>query len=228
MIFGDFLKALGQIGDNRILRVMALGVLMALGLMFGLYGLMLWGIGLFLPGSVTLPLIGQVDGMATLFGWGSLVLVLALSVFLMVPVASAFTTVFLEEVVDAVEDQHYPGLPPAQKLGFMAAVSETLGLFGLLLAVSVISLVLWPIAGPLMPVLGWGINGYLLGREYFVLVAARRLGRAAALDLRARHGGQIWLAGVLMAAPLSFPLVNLLVPVVGVATFTHLFHRLNR
>ena len=29
-----------------------------------------------------------------------------------------------------------------------------------------------------------------------------------------------------MAAPLSIPLVNLLVPVLGVATFTHLFHRL--
>jgi CysZ protein len=228
MIFGDFLKALGQIGDSRILRVMALGVLMALGLLFGIYGLMLWGIDLFLPGSVSIPFFGQVDGLTTLFGWGSLVLVLLLSVFLMVPVASAFTTVFLEEVVDAVEDRHYPGLPPARSLGFAAAVSETLGLFGLLLAVSVISLVLWPIAGPLMPVLGWVINGYLLGREYFVLVAARRLGRDAALDLRARHAGQIWLAGVLMAAPLSFPLVNLLVPVLGVATFTHLFHRLQR
>ena len=88
MIFGDFLKALGQIGDSRILRVMALGVLMALGLLFGLYGLMIWGINLFLPGSVNIPFIGQVDGLTTLFGWGSLVLVLVLSVFLMVPVAS--------------------------------------------------------------------------------------------------------------------------------------------
>jgi hypothetical protein len=29
-----------------------------------------------------------------------------------------------------------------------------------------------------------------------------------------------------MAAPLSIPVLNLLVPVLGVATFTHLFHRL--
>jgi hypothetical protein len=29
-----------------------------------------------------------------------------------------------------------------------------------------------------------------------------------------------------MAAPLSIPVVNLLVPVLGVATFTHIFHRL--
>jgi uncharacterized protein involved in cysteine biosynthesis len=29
-----------------------------------------------------------------------------------------------------------------------------------------------------------------------------------------------------MAAPLSVPLVNLVIPVLGVATFTHLFHRM--
>jgi uncharacterized protein involved in cysteine biosynthesis len=44
--------------------------------------------------------------------------------------------------------------------------------------------------------------------------------------LRRRHAGEIWLAGTLMAAPLSVPLVNLLIPVLGIATFTHLFHRL--
>jgi uncharacterized protein involved in cysteine biosynthesis len=55
----------------------------------------------------------------------------------------------------------------------------------------------------------------------------RRLGRKGAKALRARHNGAIWLAGTLMAAPLSFPLVNLFIPVLGVATFTHMFHRLN-
>jgi uncharacterized protein involved in cysteine biosynthesis len=29
-----------------------------------------------------------------------------------------------------------------------------------------------------------------------------------------------------MAVPLSFPLVNLFIPVLGAATFTHLYHRL--
>jgi len=38
---------------------------------------------------------------------------------------------------------------------------------------------------------------------------------------------QIWIAGTLMAAPLSIPLVNLLIPLLGAATFTHMFHRLN-
>ena len=228
MILGDFLKALGQIGDARILRVMALGVVLALGLLFAIYGVLIGVIDLFVPGSVSIPLIGQVEGLTTLFGWGSLLLVLVLSVFMMVPVASAFTAFFLEEVADAVEDRHYPGLPPARSPGFLAALADTLGLLALLLAVNLISLLLWPFAGPVMPFLAWGINGYLLGREYFTLVAARRLGREAAQQLRQQNAGQIWLAGVLMAAPLSFPLVNLLVPVLGVATFTHLFHRLQR
>ena len=228
MILSDFLKALGQIGDGRILRVMALGVMLALGLLYAIYAALIWGVDLFLPGSVTIPFVGPVDGLTTLFGWGSLALVLVLSVFLMVPVAAAFTAFFLEEVADAVEDRHYPGLPPARGLGFWDSLVDTLGLLGVLLVVSLISLVLWPFAGPLMPVMAWGINGYLLGREYFTLVAARRLGREGARTLRQRHAGQVWLAGVLMAAPLSLPLVNLLVPVLGVATFTHLFHRLQR
>ena len=29
-----------------------------------------------------------------------------------------------------------------------------------------------------------------------------------------------------MAMPLSVPLVNLLIPILGAATFTHLFHRI--
>jgi CysZ protein len=31
-----------------------------------------------------------------------------------------------------------------------------------------------------------------------------------------------------MAVPLTIPVVNLLVPILGAATFTHLYHRLNR
>ena len=226
MILGDFLKALGQIGDGRFLRVLLIGVALSLALLFGIYAALIWLIDLFVPGSISVPFVGQVGGLTTLFGWGSLVLVLVLSIFLMMPVASAFTAFFLDEVADAVEARHYPDLPPAKGTGVIDALIETLGFLGLLLVVNLIALLLWPFAGPLMPLISWAINGYLLGREYFTLVAARRLGRQGALQMRQRFRGQVWLAGALMAAPLAFPLVNLLVPVLGVATFTHMFHRL--
>lgn len=70
------------------------------------------------------------------------------------------------------------------------------------------------------------MNGFLLGREYYTLAAIRRVGRAEAKRLRSRNMGTIWLAGILMAMPLSVPLVNLVIPILGAATFTHLFHRL--
>lgn len=228
MILTDFLRALGQIGDGRILRVMALGVVLALAMLFAIYAGLITVVDLFVPGSISVPFIGQIGGITTLFGWGSLVLVLVLSVFMMMPVASAMTAFFLEEVADAVEDVHYPGLPAVQPTGVWDTLADMAGFLGLLLVVNVVSLILWPFAGPLMPMVAWAINGYLLGREFFTLVAARRLGRVGAAALRQRHAGQVWLAGALMAAPLSFPLVNLLVPVLGVATFTHMFHRLAR
>ena len=228
MILGDFLKALGQLGDGRFLRVMVLGVALSLALLFGIYAALIGVIDLFVPGSISVPFIGEIGGLTTLFGWGSLALVLVLSVFLMMPVAAAFTAFFLDEVADAVEVLHYPGLPATPGTGFVDALVDSLGFLALLLAVNLISLLFWAFAGPLMPLISWAINGYLLGREYFTLVAARRLGRLGAAELPRRHSGQVWLAGALMAAPLAFPLVNLLVPVLGVATFTHMFHRLNR
>ena len=73
----------------------------------------------------------------------------------------------------------------------------------------------------------FALNGYLLGREYFQIAVTRRIGRANAKTLRKTHSGKIWLAGCLMALPLSIPLVNVVIPILGAATFTHLFHRLN-
>ena len=227
MIFSSFFKALGQITDARFRRVMFLGALLALALLGGVYAGFLALIDMFAPGSVEIPFVGPIGGIETLLGWGSFFLMLGLSVFLMVPVASAFSGLFLEDIADAVEDRHYPSLPPVTPLRLADTIIDSANFLGLLIAVNLLALVLYVFAGPAIPLVFWGINGWLLGREYFTLVAMRRLGRQGAKDLRARHKGTIWLAGVLMAAPLSLPLVNLVVPVLGVATFTHIFHRLN-
>jgi len=79
---------------------------------------------------------------------------------------------------------------------------------------------------PLTPFIFFGLNGFLLGREYFQIAAMRREGRQGAKALRRKHIGQIWFAGVLMALPLTIPIFNLIIPVLGAATFTHLYHRL--
>ena len=226
MIFSDFGKALGQLGDPRFLRVLGFGLLLSLALLFGIYALFLAVIDLFIPGHIQIPFVGPIDALPKLLGWASLALMLVLSVFLMVPVAAAFTAFFLEDVAQAVEDRHYPGLPPAIPTSLGTTLIDTVNFLGILILVNSLSLVLWAFAGPFVPFVFWAINGYLLGREYFTLVAARRIGRPAARALRRQYSGQVWLAGTLMAAPLSLPLVNLFIPVLGAATFTHLYHRL--
>lgn len=228
MIFADFAKAVSQLGDGRFLRVMLLGVALAAALLTGAYAALLWAIETFTPGSIDIPFVGPIEGLDTLLSWGSILLMAVLSVFLMIPVASAFSGLFLEDVAQAVEDRHYPTLPPAQRQNLGDTLVDTLNFVGLLLALNTVALVLYPFAGPFSPLLFWGLNGYLLGREYFTIVATRRLGRQGARVMRKTYSLRIWAAGVLMAAPLSIPLINLVIPVLGAATFTHMFHRLSR
>ncbi|OYX41976.1 MAG: hypothetical protein B7Z02_13935 [Rhodobacterales bacterium 32-67-9] len=227
MIFGDFLKALGQLSDRRFLKVMLLGVGLSLALLFAVYAGFVQIVGWLTPETLTLPWVGEITWVKDLLGWTSLLLMIGLSVFLMVPVASAFTGLFLDEVAEAVEERHYPQLPAAPRQKVYDLLVDSVNFFGVIVAVNVVALILYAFVGPLAPLMFWAVNGYLLGREYFQMAAMRRLGRQGARDLRKRFGGQIWVAGMLMAAPLSLPLVNLLIPVLGAATFTHMFHRLN-
>ena len=227
MIFDAFLKALGQMSDPRFRWVLVLGVGLTIGLLVavtaGFVRLTSWLVG----NSVTLPWICEVTWLNDVAGWSSILVMLVLSVFLMMPVASAIISMFLETVADAVEDVHYPTLPDVPGAGLMDSLVDALGFMAVLIVANLLALILYLIFSPLAPFIFWSLNGFLLGREYFTLAAMRRIGRAGAKRLRRKHIGTIWLAGTLMAIPLSVPLVNLLIPILGAATFTHIFHQLN-
>ena len=226
-IIGDFFRALGQIGDPRFLRVLLIGLGLTLALLFGVYAAFLTVMQWIIPEAITLPFIGPVSWVDNVVSWASLPLMMVLSVFLMVPVASVFTSLFLDDVADAVEARHYPYLDPAARLGVGESIVLSLRFLGLLVLANLLALTLYLFFPPFAPFIFWSLNGFLLGREYFQLIAIRRLGREGALAMRRKHGLTIWLAGGLMAILLTFPLINLLVPVLGAATFTHLFHRLD-
>jgi uncharacterized protein involved in cysteine biosynthesis len=227
VILSSFLLALRQLGDRRFRRVLALGVGLTFLLLAAICAAFLWLIQMTTPEVVEIPMVGPVGGLDTLLSWGFVLLMFGLSIFLMVPVASAFSGFFLDDVAQAVEDRHYPRLGPAQQVPLWDTLVDSVNFFALLVAVNLVAILFYALSGPLLPLAFWALNGFLLGREYFTLVAMRRLGRPGAKALRGRHWGKVWIAGILMAAPLSIPLVNLFVPVLGAATFTHLFHRLN-
>ena len=224
MILSAILKAVGQISDRRFLRVLLLGLGLTLALLLGFYigfvALMSW----LLPGSFSLPWIGEISMSRAVIGWVGLPVFLFLSAILMVPVASAFMGIFLEQVADAVEDRHYPGLAPARPIGLLEGLVDSGKFLGVVVAVNLVALVGYVILAPIAPILFWLVNGYLLGREYGQLVALRRRDAAGAYAFRRANSGRLFLAGVVMAVPLTIPVINLLVPILGAATFTHLYH----
>lgn len=226
MILTSFFAALGQMGDPRFRRVLLLGVALTIALLIAATTGLVWLIGSLTADSTTIPWIGEITWLDDIVSWGSFFLFFGLSIFLMMPVASAITSMFLDEVAQAVEDRHYPNLPPAQSVPFGDAVVDTISFLGVLVGANLLALILYVMFPPAAIFIFWGLNGLLLGREYFTLAAMRRMSRAEAKELRKAYSGTIWLAGTLMAIPLSVPLINLLIPIIGAATFTHIFHQI--
>ncbi|PUB12163.1 EI24 domain-containing protein [Yoonia sediminilitoris] len=228
MILGDFLKAIGQLPDRRFQSVLWRGIGLTIALLFGIYALLLQLVQWLTDAPISIPFVGEITWLGDLLSWGSLGFVLILSIFLMVPVASAITSLFLDEVAQAVEEKHYPTLPPAPPVTFAQGLKDSVNFMGVLIAANIGAFILYALLPWAAIFIFFGLNGYLLGREYFQLAAMRRIGRDGAKALRKQYSGTIWVAGCLMAVPLAFPLVNLFIPILGAATFTHLFHRLNR
>lgn len=227
-ILADIGRGLAQIGDRRFVAVLARSLVLTVAALALLAWAFVAGVGWLVPGSVELPWIGNVGFVDDVAFWAAVGAGLVLSVFLMVPVAAAVVGFFLEGIAEAVEARHYPDLPSARALGLATQVGEALRFFVLVVAVNLLALAIYLAVAPVAPFVFWVVNGFLLGREYFQLVALRRLGRAEAKALREKHFATIWLTGTAMAIPLSVPVLNLLVPIAGVAVFTHQFHRLSK
>jgi CysZ protein len=134
---------------------------------------------------------------------------------------------FLDRVVAAVERRHYPELPPARRIGIGEALASALRILALAV---IVNLVLLPVyfLPPINLFIYYGLNGYVVGREYFELVALRRLDGAAARAMWRWHRGRLVLAGVVIVFLLSLPLFNLVAPVVAAAFMLHVFEGVRR
>ena len=158
--------------------------------------------------------------------WKTLVLAWVMFPSVMVLILSFF----LEDVAQAVEDRHHPDLGPArvQPWREVAAIALKFALITITLNILALPLYILLYFAGLGIILYYLLNGYLLGREYFELVALRRLEAADAKTLRWAFSGRIFMCGTLIAFLSSLPLINLLAPVMATMLMVHVVADLKR
>lgn len=141
------------------------------------------------------------------------------------PIAAIFGSLFLDRVARTIETRAYP-----TSGGRGVSATTTIGagarLAGLAIVMNAVLLLLdVELVPPVPEILGIATNAWLLGREYFELVALRHMSRAMAGELRRRNGVSVFAAGTIISFLSSVPVLDLIAPLLGVVMMVHLFMR---
>ncbi len=148
-------------------------------------------------------------------------------VFLMPAVTAFVGSFFVDEIAEQVERVHYPQEPGGRALPVARSALE--GTKTALVAVAV-----YLVALPFILFAGLGLfilffaAAYLLSREYFELAAMRFRPVAEAKAFRKANHTAVFTAGLLIAAFVSIPVVNLATPLFGMALMVHMHKKLSR
>lgn len=214
------LKALGQLGDRRIIAVVAKSVALTLAVFVAA------GAGLF----VLLEQVRQSIGWAPVHGATvilSAIITLLAAWLLFRVVALAVLQFFADEVIAAVEARHYPAraaearpLPLRREIAHaLRGLARALGYN--LLALPLAALTVFTGIGPALVFLA--VNAVLLGRELTDMAWLRHC-RGAELATPVGAGERL-VMGAAIAGLMVVPLIGLLAPVLGAAAGTHLVLR---
>ena len=213
--------AAADMARPEVRRVVAGSLVLSAAVFAVLFVGVQWGLGIVTAGeaSWTQWLVDLLGGLATV----------ALVWVLFPAVATFFVGLFLDNVVAGLEAAHYPGAARGRDVPLAAGIAAG---FRFMVAAVAINLAALPVYAmllfvpPLAPLAFVGVNGYLLGREYFEMVALRHHSAEAAAGLRRQYRWRIFGAGVAVTLLFTVPLANLLAPAFGAAALVHLFHGL--
>jgi CysZ protein len=208
------LRAFADLSAPAVRRFTALGLALALASF-----LLVWAVVAILLARTALFEWGPLNWLVDILG-GLAVLVVSWLVFpAVVTIVMGF---FLERIAAAVETLHYPDRVPARRSSMAETVATTVRLMAITLLLNLLVLPVYILAPGVNFFVFLGVNGYLFGREYFEVVALRRLDPIAVRAARHRVAGRVFLAGVVIAGLFAIPLVNLVAAVVATAFMVHL------
>ncbi|RUW49683.1 sulfate transporter family protein [Mesorhizobium sp. M8A.F.Ca.ET.021.01.1.1] len=199
------------------IKTLGLTLLALVALWFSLTSLVEW---LALPWLQTL-----LPGIPYWAGWlGGIVAAIALAfgmALLVAPVTAVIAGLFLDDVAEVVERTDYPGHPAGRAMPALRSMVLAIKFFGVVILGNIVALMLLLVPGiNIAPF--FIVNGYLLGREFFEFAAMRFRPEEDARALRRRYAGTVFLSGLVIAAFLAVPLLNLLTPLFAAAMMVHL------
>ena len=229
-----FSLAIGQLSDKSLRQVVWIGLLSSLAIFVLLWiviGYVLFKTEIFTTGWFFGVFDWVVEWLTDIFGG---VLIIIVTWFLFPVTATLIASFFLERAAQAVENKHFPNLPAPRGQNLSEILKITLKFTGLSVVLNLLALPVYFVfffLGPLNLFVFYALNGYLLGREYFELIAHRRIEPLQTIHLRGAFRGQMFLAGVIITFLMTIPVVNLIAPVIATAAMVHLvqgWRRINR
>ncbi|WP_020398734.1 EI24 domain-containing protein [Kordiimonas gwangyangensis] len=150
--------------------------------------------------------------------------------YILFPAISTTVMGFLtDKIALAVEEEYYPNRIGSRKVSGLEVVLGSLQLMAMVIIINLIALIpyillIFTIGGTFL--LFVAVNGLLLGREYFEMVAIRHMDAREVRRFRKRYSGKIFIGGAMIAVLFAIPFVNILAPIVGTAMMTHIYHNL--
>ena len=222
-------KAFGQLSDPASRRLIWLTLGMSAGVLMLVWGLAAWGLS---AGAAGLQAwLGAEGFWGGLLDWlvglgGFFALLVASAIFFPGVASGIMSGLFIDKVCQAVEARHYPNLPPAREQPLNEAIGDGAKLLAVTVGLNLLLLPLYILAAPIAPFVFFGVNGYLLGREYFEMIAVRRTASNRVRELRRQNGGKVFFAGLVIALLMWIPVFNVIVPLVAAAFMLHVFEGL--
>ena len=147
-------------------------------------------------------------------------------IFLMPAITSLVASFFVDDVADLVEREHYPAESPGVALPIGLAITEGV-------RTAILTILVYLIALPFVIAAGAGFlifflaTAWLLGKQYFELAAMRFRPPAEARLMRGNNATTVFTAGLIIAAFVSIPVVNLATPLFGMAFMVHMYKLLS-
>jgi CysZ protein len=145
---------------------------------------------------------------------------------LLAPVTAMIAGLFVDDVAEVVEKRDYAADQPGSPMPMFDALVQSLQFFGIVILGNLAALILLFVPGVNL-VAFFLVNGYLLGREFFEFAATRLRPKQEARDFRRKHASTVFTAGLVIAAFLAVPILNLLTPLFAAGLMVHLHKALS-